>query len=141
MTLRFVSGDPSTVRDRRHAEGISVASSEQNALVTALTSADSRSDLAVSRTRRRVYGANLELNQQRQDRRRQSRLVTVFCLLFLVLLTPALWTTIESFLSGAHFADPQAQTYVLSLMLFPGIVAVAIIGFKKHQDREGRREL
>lgn len=114
---------------------------DQDALVRALTEVDSQSDLAVNRTRRRIYGANLDMDQQRKDRRRQRRFVIVFYLAFLTLLTPALWTSLESFMGGAHFADPQTQTYLLPLMLFPGIVAVATIAFKKHHDRESRREL
>ena len=109
-------------------------------LLSALTGVDKRTDLAVNRTRRRVFSANLDRDQQKKDRRRQSRMMAVFCLFFLILLTPALWTSFDSFLAGAHFADTQAQMYLLPLMLFPGIVAIAIIGFKKQQDRESRRE-
>lgn len=118
-----------------------VSAPDQDALLRALTGVDRQSDLAVSRTRRRVYGANLDMDEQRKYRRRQSRFVIVFYLAFLTLLTPALWTSLESFMGGAHFADPQTQTYLLPLMLFPGIVAVATIAFKKHHDRESRREL
>ncbi len=115
-------------------------SSDESTLLSALTSVDLHADQAVNRTRRRVYGANLEMNQQRKDRRRQSRLVIVFSIGFLTLLTPALWSSLESFMAGAHFADPQTQAFLLPLMLFPGIVAAATIAFKRHHDREGRSE-
>jgi hypothetical protein len=118
-----------------------VSSMDEGALLRALTSVDRQTDLAVNRTRRRVYSANLDMDQQKKDRRKQGRLVAVFCVAFLTLLTPVLWTSLESLLSGAHFADPQTQTFLLPLMLFPGIVAVATIAFKKHHDRESRREL
>ncbi len=117
------------------------APADENALLRALTGADQQTDLAVNRTRRRVYSAHLDMDQQKKDRSRQGRIVAVFCLAFVTLLTPALWTTLESFLGGAHFADPQTQTYLLPLMLFPGIVAAATIAFKKHHDRVSRREL
>lgn len=114
---------------------------EQSSLLRALTGVDQQTDLAVNRTRRRVLSANLDRHQQRRERVKQSRMVIVVCLAFLTLLTPALWTSVESFLGGAHFADPQMQTFLLPLMLFPGIIAAAIVVFKKHHDGENRREL
>ncbi len=125
---------------RRESAYADTSAMGDNALLSALTGVDKQADLAVSRTRRRVYSANLDMDQQKKDRRKQSRMIAVFCLFFLILLTPALWTSIDSFLAGAHFADTQAQMYLLPLMLFPGIVAIAIIGFKRQQDRESRRE-
>ena len=119
---------------------IEVSAVDESVLLRALTTVDRQADLAVNRTRRRVYGANLDMDQQKKDRRKQGRLVVVFCIAFLTLLTPALWMSVESLLAGAHFADPQTQTYLLPLMLFPGIVAAAIIAFKKHHDRESRSE-
>lgn len=125
---------------RRDTFSAGNSAADDSALLRALTGVDKQIDLAVSRTRRRVFSANLDRDQHKKDLRKQSRMIVVFCLVFLILLTPALWTSIDSFLAGAHFADTQAQMYLLPLMLFPGIVAIAIIGFKKQQDREGRRE-
>ncbi len=125
---------------RRETHSAGTFAAEDSALLNALTGVDKQTDLVVNRTRRRVFCANLDRDQQKKDRRKQSRMIAVFCLLFLILLTPALWTSIDSFLAGAHFVDTQAQMYLLPLMLFPGIVAIAIIAFKKQQDRESRRE-
>jgi hypothetical protein len=117
------------------------SAAEQDALLHALTSADRRSDIAVARTRRRIYGAMQDIQAQRSGRRKQTGLVLMISVLFVLLLSPAIWCAVEVFRGGGHFVDMQAQTYLLALMLFPGIVAAGIAGYLRNQRREHQNEL
>jgi hypothetical protein len=105
------------------------------ALVEALTGADRRSDLAVFRTRRRVYSTVIDMEEQRKGRSSQSRRAIVIVTVLLTLLAPAVWSSVINFSSGAHFADLQTQISLLPLMLFPGIVAVATASYVRHNNR------
>ena len=95
-------------------------------LVQALTSSDTQSDQAVSRTRRIVHSTVLNMEDERQSRRRKSGLFLFASVVCITLLAPALWSSVDSFLGGGHFGDAQTQAYLLAVMLFPGIVAAAI---------------
>lgn len=118
-----------------------VSAAEQDALLHALTSADRRSDIAVARTRRRIYGAMEDMQAQRSGRRKQTGLVLMISVLFVLLLSPAIWCAVEVFRGGAHFVDMQTQTYLLALMLFPAIVAAGIAGYLRNQRRDNQHEL
>jgi hypothetical protein len=104
----------------------------------ALVGCDARADMAVSRTRRVVHSTVINMEEQRQKRRKKVGLTLLVSLLFLTLLAPALWSSMDSFVAGGHFADLQTQTYLLGVMLFPGIVAAAIAGFtwQRRQHRQ-----
>ncbi len=123
FTMRAQSGQASSTRDE---------------LMGALVGCDARADMAVSRTRRVVHSTVINMEEQRQKRRKKVGLTLLVSLLFLTLLAPALWSSMDSFVAGGHFADLQTQTYLLGVMLFPGIVAAAIAGFtwQRRQHRQ-----
>jgi hypothetical protein len=114
-------------------------SSSQDDLVRALTGCDLQADLAVSRTRRNVQSTVINMGEERQTRRRNAGLVLLASLLFLTLLVPALWSSVDTFAAGSHFADMQTQSYLLGVMLFPGIIVAAIAVFTR-QRNQGRRQ-
>jgi hypothetical protein len=105
--------------------------SSRDELVRALTGCDAQEGMAVSRTRRVVHGTVLNMEEQRTNRRKKMGVVLLASILFLTLLAPALWSSVDSFAAGAHFGDIQTQSYLLGVMLFPGIVAGAIAGFMR----------
>ena len=113
--------------------------STREELVRALTGCDAREGLAVSRTRRVVHGAVIHMEEQRTNSRKKTGTVLLVALLFLTLLAPALWSSVDSFAAGSHFADMQTQTYLLGVMLFPGIVAAAIAGFTRQRANSRRK--
>ena len=97
------------------------------------------------------YDANLRLAQKTrravrdevissQERRgRQLRVMGVALLGFLclmVLLAPAIWNGMEDVLAGEHILDLPAQVALLSLMLFPAMLAALIAFWKGKQDVE-----
>jgi hypothetical protein len=89
----------------------------------------------VFRTRRRVYSTVIDMEEQRKGRSRQSKLAIVMFTIVIILLAPAVWTSVLNFSAGAHFADLQTQIALLPLMLFPGIVAVATASYMRHHNR------
>jgi hypothetical protein len=120
---------------RESVHGVPGAQPDQGTLVAALTSVDGRADLAVFRTRRRVYSTVIDMEEQRKGRSRQSKLAIVMFTIVIILLAPAVWTSVLNFSAGAHFADLQTQIALLPLMLFPGIVAVATASYMRHHNR------
>lgn len=104
-------------------------------LLEALTSVDGRADLAVARTRRRVYSTVVDMEEQRQYRSRQRRTALVACMIIVTFLAPAVWTSYLNFSGGAHFADLQSQISLLAVMLFPGIIAVATASYIRQHNR------
>jgi hypothetical protein len=113
--------------------------SSQEELVRALTGSDAQEGLAVSRTRRNVHNTVINMEEQRSSRRKKAGLVFLVSLLFLTLLAPALWSSMDSFVAGGHFADLQTQTYLLGVMLFPGFVAAAIAGLTRQRNQNRRQ--
>jgi len=61
-------------------------------------------------------------------------LIGFLCLM--VLLAPAIWNGMEDVLAGEHILDLPAQVALLSLMLFPAMLAALIAFWKGKQDVE-----
>jgi len=57
-------------------------------------------------------------------------------LCLMVLLAPAIWNGMEDVLAGEHILDLPAQVALLSLMLFPAMLAALIAFWKGKQDVE-----
>jgi hypothetical protein len=88
------------------------------------------------KTRRAVRD---EVISSQERRVRQLRVVGVALLGFLclmVLLAPAIWNGMEDVLAGEHILDLPAQVALLSLMLFPAMLAALIAFWKGKQDVE-----
>ena len=93
----------------------------------------------VQRTRRAVMQAAAELREQRRRSRRNTAIVVLTIAVLAMVLTPAIWSTVDDFLGGEQWFELPGMVMVLVLLLFSTIVAALIIGFKSQQQMQGRR--
>lgn len=93
----------------------------------------------VQRTRRAVMLAAAELREQRRRTRRNMAVVLLTITVMGLVLTPAIWSTVDDFLGGERWFDLPSMVMVLVLFLFSTIVGALIIGFKSQQHMHGRR--
>lgn len=95
--------------------------------------------LVVQRTRRAVMQAAAELREQQRRTRRNLAVVLLTIAVLAMVLTPAIWSTVDDFLGGEQWFELPGMVMVLVLLLFSTIVAALIIGFKSQQQMHGRR--
>lgn len=93
----------------------------------------------VQRTRRAVMLAAAELRDQRRRTRRNMAVVLLTITVLGLVLTPAIWSTVDDFLGGESWFELPGMVMVLVLLLFSTIVGALIIGFKGQQQIHGRR--
>jgi len=94
----------------------------------------------VQRTRRAVMQAAAELRDQRRRSRRNVAVVGLTLAVLVMVLTPAIWSTLDDFLGGEQWFELPDMVMVLVLLLFSTIVAALIISFKGEQQMpHGRR--
>jgi uncharacterized membrane protein YidH (DUF202 family) len=94
----------------------------------------------VQRTRRAVMQAATELREQRRRSRRNVGVVLLTIAVLAMVLTPAIWSTIDDFLSGGDFFEAHSMMMVLSLMLFSAVLGALIVGLRgQWQIFHGRR--
>ena len=95
--------------------------------------------LVVQRTRRAVMQAAAELRDQRRRTRRNMAIAVLTITALGLVLTPAIWSTVDDFLGGEKWFELPDMVMVLVLLLFSTIVAALIIGFKSQEQMHGRR--
>ncbi|QNI33257.1 hypothetical protein H7849_04640 [Alloacidobacterium dinghuense] len=93
----------------------------------------------VQRTRRAVMLAAAELREQRRRSRRNMAVVLLTIAVFAMVLTPAIWSSVDDFLGGEQWFELPGMVMVLVLLLFSTIVAALIIGFRGQRQMHGRR--
>ena len=93
----------------------------------------------VQRTRRAVMQAAADLREQQRRTRRNMAVVLLTVAVLAMVLTPAIWSTVDDFLGGEQWFELPGMVMVLVLLLFSTIVAALIITFKSHQQMHGRR--
>ena len=93
----------------------------------------------VQRTRRAVMQAAAELREQQRRTRRNLAVVLLTIAVLAMVLTPAIWSTVDDFLGGEQWFELPGMVMVLVLLLFSTIVAALIITFKSQQQMHGRR--
>jgi cytochrome bd-type quinol oxidase subunit 2 len=93
----------------------------------------------VQRTRRAVMQAAAELREQQRRTRRNMAVVVLTIAVLAMVLTPAIWSSVDDFLGGEQWFELPGMVMVLVLLLFSTIVAALIIGFKGQQQMHGRR--
>ncbi len=110
-------------------------------LVDALAGLNASASLAVAqRTRRAVREAASNLREDRARRRRNKGLALLAAVVFLTLLTPALWSGVDEIFAGEHISDLPTMFTLLALTLFSAVVAALVAGWRIHQPaRSGRR--
>ena len=93
----------------------------------------------VQRTRRAVMQAAAELREQRRRSRRNTAIVVLTIAVLAMVLTPAIWSTVDDYLGGEQWFELPGMVMVLVLLLFSTIVGALIIGFRGQQQMQGRR--
>lgn len=94
--------------------------------------------MVVQKTRRAVMQAAAELREQRRRSRRNTGIVVLTITVLAMVLTPAIWSTVDDFLGGEQWFELPGMVMVLVLLLFSTIVAALII-FKGQEQIHGRR--
>ena len=105
-----------------------------------LAGMDAAADMVVvQRTRRAVMLAAMELRERRQRSRKNLAIALLTIAILAMVLTPAIWSTIDDFLGGEHWFELPDMVMVLVLLLFSTIVSALIIGFRGQQQMRHRR--
>ena len=111
-------------------------------LVDALNGLDAQRERALSnRTRRAVSGAVADLNQDRDLRRRSSAIALLTVASLLMLLSPAIWNSVDDLLGGEFMLDLPGMVAAMAFTLFAAVAAVLFLvsGQGKHDLRQHRR--
>jgi hypothetical protein len=106
-----------------------------------LTGVDASASMpAIQHTRRVVLQAANELREQRRRNRRNAAIVALTVTVLAMLLTPAIWSTVDDILGGEHFDELPGMVLVLILLLFSTVIGVLIMSFRNIDSiRHGRR--
>lgn len=86
--------------------------------------------LVVQRTRRAVMEAAAELREQRRRNRRNAAIAALSVLVFFMVLTPAIWSSVDEFLGGGDFFEVHNMSMVLILVLFSTVLGALILGLR-----------
>jgi cytochrome bd-type quinol oxidase subunit 2 len=110
-------------------------------LVQRLAGLNASADMAVvQRTRRAVLGAANEMREQRRRSRRSAAVVILTIAVLAMLLTPAIWSSVDDFLGGEHLFELPSMVMVLILLLFSTILGALVVSLKGQEHiRHGRR--
>lgn len=96
--------------------------------------------LVVQRTRRAVMEAATELREQKRRNRRSVAIVALTVTVLGMLLTPAIWSSVEDFLAGGDLFELHSMVMVLSALLFSTVLSALIVGLRSQQHMpRGRR--
>jgi hypothetical protein len=96
--------------------------------------------LVVQRTRRAVMEAAHELREQKRRNRRSAAIVALTVTVLGMLLTPAIWSSVEDFLAGGDLFELHSMVMVLSALLFSTVLSALIVGLRSQQHMpRGRR--
>ena len=110
-------------------------------MVEMLAGMNASADLAVvQRTRRAVMQAAAELSEQKRRNRRNSAIAVVSIAVLIMVLTPAIWNTIDDFLNGGDFFEAHSMVTMLIFILFSAVLGALLVGLRGHaQMSHGRR--
>jgi len=89
--------------------------------------------VAAQRTRRSIMEAGHTLQTQRRRRRRNMGVALLTLSTLILLLTPAIWSSVDDLLGGEHFFDMPAMVMSLILLLFSTIFGALMVGWKNQQ--------
>jgi hypothetical protein len=96
--------------------------------------------LVVQRTRRAVMEAANELREQKRRNRRTAAIVALTVTVLGMLLTPAIWSSVDDFLAGGDLFELHSMVMVLIALLFSTILSALVVGIRSQQDMpRGRR--
>ncbi len=115
---------------------------EHQELLSALAGHHAQAGLAVGeRTRRAVRNFTLDREERRETTRRNFGLAAFAGLGLLMLLAPALWSSVDDFFGGEHFADLHTQVTLLLLVLFMAVLAALLAGWHTQNAESRERDL
>jgi uncharacterized membrane protein YidH (DUF202 family) len=94
----------------------------------------------VQRTRRAVMQAAAELREQRQRSRRNVGVILLTIAVLAMVLTPAIWSSLDDVTSGGDFLEAHSMMTVLSLILFLTVLGALLAGLRNQRlISHGRR--
>jgi hypothetical protein len=95
--------------------------------------------MLAQKTRRAVRDEVISSQERRVRQLRVMGLALIGFLFLMVLLAPAIWNGLEDVLAGEHIFDLPALVALLTLMLFPAMLAALIAVWKGKQHVEHDR--
>lgn len=110
-------------------------------LIEMLTGMNASADMqVVQRTRRAVLEAATELREQQKRNRRNGAIVALTISVLAMLLTPAIWSSVDDFLAGGDLFELHSMVLVLIALLFSTILGALLIGLRSQEQMpRGRR--
>ena len=110
-------------------------------IVEMLAGMNAAADLAVvQRTRRAVLQAATELSEQRSRNRRNTAIAVLTIAVLAMVLTPAIWSTMDDFMVGGDFFEAHSMVTVLILLLFSTVLGALLVGLRGGRSMDhGRR--
>ena len=92
----------------------------------------------VLRTRRSVMAAAHEMQSKRARQRRHAGITLAVMAGLLVLLAPALWSTVTDLSNGEHFLDMSVVVLTISLIMLSAMFAILLMTLRG--SRSGERD-
>lgn len=123
MTTTRRDGSPSQVA----ASSLRAAKDEAD-LMTALTGLDAGETQRVAeRTRRVVTGSAGNLRERREVSGRSRNLAIAGAVLVLLLITPLIWSTVDSLMGDQHLTDTTSELSLLGLLVGSTIFGAMLV--------------
>ena len=140
-------GDVGTSRQETPSGGSAndldgVAANHSAELIAALSGLDASRERALgNRTRRAVHNAAADLEEGRHLGRRSGAIALLVLAGFLMLLSPAIWSSVDDVLGGEFMLDLPGMVAALAFTLFAAIAAVLFLvgGQGRSALRQSRR--
>jgi hypothetical protein len=110
-------------------------------LLRSLAGLDADEDRNTAQTaRRRVAGKLISEREQKDVKRRRRAIALMISAIVLVVITPAIWSIVDTYISEGHFGDLGPQITFFTVILFPALLAALIAAWRNGlDDRRGRR--
>jgi hypothetical protein len=110
-------------------------------LLRSLAGLDADEERSTAQTaRRRVAGKMLSVREQKSIKRRRRAIAIMLSVGVLVLITPVIWSSVDSFIDEGHLGDLGPQVTFFIVILFPALLAALIAAWRNRlDDRHGRR--
>ena len=79
-------------------------------------------------------GKLLSAREQKTEKRRKRAIAVMASLAVLMLLSPAIWSSMDTLIAEDHSRRPGPQVTLLFLFLFPALLAALIAGWRNRMD-------
>jgi hypothetical protein len=113
---------------RRETQPTSGGESADAQLIDALNGLDAgRSRALANRTRRAVHAAAVEMHESRAGNRRNSAIALAVLAGILMLLSPAIWNSVDELTGGEFVLDLPGMVAAMAFTLFAAIAAALFL--------------